>query len=195
MANDTCSVTSCGCELKTPSLQKNYIIWRILRVWSLIQEQFQSFGQKINCTVLPALEKNGEEQKTLHCTKLTWTLLPAWEWTKENLKEAFRWKLSDTCKRRALQSRLLKSIFVQSCLLITSSLTLAGPPRSRQNSMPHWFPQTFMEKLFWKLRNLPSKIILNEGDFLLSHDVKKIENSLKRFFFWYSNVNGVQPER
>ena len=61
-------------------------------------------GHKLNCNLLPTLVNNAEEQKTLHHTKLTWTLSTAWKWTKENLKETFRWKLSDTCRRREVES-------------------------------------------------------------------------------------------
>ena len=47
--------------------------------------------------------------------------------------------------------------------------------------------------LLQKLRNLLSKIFLNDGDFLIPHDETKIFFA-GVFFFWYNSVNGVQPE-
>ena len=66
MVIETRMATSCS-KLETPSLQKkNYNVWRILQKLSLIQKPFGSFGQKMNFTLVPALENNAEKQKKLH---------------------------------------------------------------------------------------------------------------------------------
>ena len=78
---------------------------------------------------------------------------------------------------------------------MTSSLALAGPPRSRPNSIPHWFPQAFVEKIALKASQPSIENNFNEGDFLIPHDVKKIKKIRLSIFYWYKSVNGVQPER
>ena len=65
---------------------------------------------------------------------------------------------------------------------MTSSLTLVGPSRSHPISMPHWFPQTFVENLLQERGIFQSKVSLNEGDILIPHDVKKRKNFREEFF-------------
>ena len=56
----------------------------------------------MNCNLILALENNPEEQKSLHCTENTWTLLPAWKRNTDNLNEVIRSKLLNVFRRRKL---------------------------------------------------------------------------------------------
>ena len=66
--------------------------------------------------------------------------------------------------------------------------------RSGPNSKAHRFHHNCEEMFLWKRRKLLSKNIFINNGFLILHDVRKLD-FFKDAFFWYNNVNGVQPER
>ena len=159
--------------------------------WASSENNFKVSDIKRTVLFFPGLENNANKQKTLDCIKQKWILLPFWKWAKENLKEAFRWKLSDTVE--ILESEFFIVNFCAVLLVHDRFTHTAEPPRSCPNSIPQWFLPNFCGNIALKTSQTSVENNFEWRRLFDSLWCKKL-NLLLKLLFWYNSVNGVQPE-